>query len=233
MNAGSIATRRTTAEICMAILKIRNEQRGRFEFTVHLHLSYNKKHSIKYKILFIIAILHILTCKCADKPNPHCLLSFSSKCKAGACHCAMHWGNAPQPSIMPLARAGRQPSYSEKNPPHLAFKSCVLTESFHKYWYISQYEQTRQDRTQVRAPSCITCCSGPLFFPRPCWPSRATLSSDRDAIAGHITTVLFSGVREGLHSMVDVVPTYSLLLCLQVALVCCHTNGLFTGSMFL
>lgn len=155
-----------------AILKIRNEPRGRFEFTVHLHLSYNKKHSIKYKILLIIAILHILTCKCADKPNPHCLLSFPSKRKAGACHCAMHWGNAPQPCIMPLARAGRQPSYSEKNPPHLAFKSCVLTESFHKYWNISQYEQTRQDCTQVRAPSCITCCSGPLFFPRPCWPSR-------------------------------------------------------------
>lgn len=33
--------------------------------------------------------------------------------------------------------------------------------------------------------------------------------------------------------MVDVVPTYSLLLCLQVALVCRHTNGLLTGSMFL
>lgn len=136
----------------------------------------------------------------------------------------------PQPCSMPLPSAGRQLSYSEQNPPHLVFKCCVLAESLHKYWNISQYQQTRQDCTQLRAPSYITCHSGSLFFPHACWPSSATLRQRCCSRVRYHSTLV---QKEDFIPWLMWYPLIGLVLYLRVTSVCCHTNGLFTGLMFL
>lgn len=114
------------------------------DFTVHFHLSYNKKHSIKDKILPITTVLHTLTWKRADKINqiPGACGAFPQS-KAGACPCAS--GNAPQPRIVPLARAGNRCSTQGETLHTFPLKAtCWLKASTNTEIY---HNTSKQDRT--------------------------------------------------------------------------------------